>query len=85
MATGLWRRPAPSRSAPRSYGSSSGIARSARTGLAQIRGYRGTVHQPDDLSRRLQADLEYINGWSIWRDIVILFKTFNVVVHPNAY
>ena len=55
------------------------------TGLAQIRGYRGTVHQPDDLSRRLQADLEYINGWSIWRDIVILFKTFNVVVHPNAY
>ena len=55
------------------------------TGLAQIRGYRGTVHQPDDLSRRLQADLEYVNGWSIWRDIVILFKTFNVVVHPNAY
>jgi exopolysaccharide biosynthesis polyprenyl glycosylphosphotransferase len=55
------------------------------TGLAQIRGYRGTVHQADDLSRRLQADLEYINGWSIWRDIVILFKTFNVVVHPNAY
>ena len=55
------------------------------TGLAQIRGYRGTVHKPDDLSLRLQADLEYINGWSIWRDIVILFKTFNVVVHPNAY
>ena len=55
------------------------------TGLAQIRGYRGTVLEPDDLSRRLQADLEYISGWSIWRDIVILFKTFNVVVHPNAY
>jgi len=55
------------------------------TGLAQIRGYRGTALQPEDLNRRLQADLEYINGWSIWRDIVILFKTFNVVVHPNAY
>jgi len=55
------------------------------TGLAQIRGYRGTVNEPDDLSRRLQADLEYISGWSIWRDTVILFKTFNVVVHPNAY
>lgn len=55
------------------------------TGLAQIRGYRGTAQQPDDLSRRLQADLEYINGWSMWRDLVILLKTFDVVVHPNAY
>jgi lipopolysaccharide/colanic/teichoic acid biosynthesis glycosyltransferase len=55
------------------------------TGLAQIRGFRGTALQPDDLNRRLQADLEYINGWSIWRDIVILFKTFSVIVHPNAY
>ena len=55
------------------------------TGLAQIRGFRGTTNEPDDLSRRLQADLDYISGWSIWRDIVILFKTFHVIVHPNAY
>ncbi len=55
------------------------------TGLAQIRGYRGTAHQPEDLSRRLQCDLEYMNGWSIWRDVYILLKTFSVVVHPNAY
>lgn len=55
------------------------------TGLAQIRGYRGTANHPEDLSRRLQCDLEYMNGWSIWRDMFILLKTVSVVVHPNAY
>jgi lipopolysaccharide/colanic/teichoic acid biosynthesis glycosyltransferase len=33
----------------------------------------------------LQADLEYLANWSIWRDISILFRTFKVLVHPNAY
>jgi polysaccharide biosynthesis protein PslA len=55
------------------------------TGLAQIRGYRGTTHQVEDLNRRLQSDLEYMGGWSIWRDVVILLKTLGVLIHPNAY
>lgn len=55
------------------------------TGLAQVRGFRGATHRKSDLSNRLQADLEYLNGWSLWRDIYILFKTFAVVVHKNAY
>jgi exopolysaccharide biosynthesis polyprenyl glycosylphosphotransferase len=55
------------------------------TGLAQIRGYRGTTHEVDDLNRRLQSDLEYMGGWSIWRDVVILLKTLGVLIHPNAY
>jgi lipopolysaccharide/colanic/teichoic acid biosynthesis glycosyltransferase len=55
------------------------------TGLAQIRGFRGTTNHVDDLSRRLQADLEYIAGWSIWRDLLIIVKTLRVVVHPNAF
>lgn len=55
------------------------------TGLAQIRGLRGTAHREIDLSRRLQADLEYMANWSLVRDVVILLKTFGVLTHPNAY
>jgi len=55
------------------------------TGLAQIRGYRGATHQSSDLRKRLHADLEYLVGWTVWRDISILAKTFRVLVHRNAY
>jgi exopolysaccharide biosynthesis polyprenyl glycosylphosphotransferase len=55
------------------------------TGLAQIRGFRGTAHHVQDLSHRLQSDLEYMSRWSIWGDIMILLKTVGVVIHPNAY
>jgi lipopolysaccharide/colanic/teichoic acid biosynthesis glycosyltransferase len=55
------------------------------TGLAQVRGFRGSTNHVDDLSRRLQADLEYIAGWSIWRDLLIILKTLRVMVHDNAY
>ena len=33
----------------------------------------------------LQADLEYLSGWSIWRDIKISFATLRVLVHEQAY
>ncbi|MEP9403199.1 exopolysaccharide biosynthesis polyprenyl glycosylphosphotransferase [Sphingomonas silueang] len=55
------------------------------TGLAQVRGYRGATNHRSDLLNRLQSDLEYLNGWTIWRDVVILFRTFGVVVHHNAF
>lgn len=55
------------------------------TGLAQVRGLRGATHKREDLVRRLQADLEYLNNWSIWRDFAILASTIRVVIHPNAF
>lgn len=55
------------------------------TGLAQVRGLRGATHERKDLEDRLQSDLEYINGWSLWRDLAILFGTLRVLIHPNAY
>ena len=55
------------------------------TGLAQVRGFRGATLQRNDLINRLQADLEYSEGWSIWRDVAILFATARVVIHRNAY
>jgi lipopolysaccharide/colanic/teichoic acid biosynthesis glycosyltransferase len=55
------------------------------TGLAQVRGFRGATHQMSDLTNRLQADMEYIQQWSIWRDLQILLNTFRVIVHHNAF
>jgi lipopolysaccharide/colanic/teichoic acid biosynthesis glycosyltransferase len=55
------------------------------TGLAQIRGYRGATPDKADLAKRLNADLEYLAGWTIWRDISILAGTLRVLIHPNAY
>ena len=55
------------------------------TGLAQVRGLRGATDVESDLTRRLDADLEYLNGWSIWRDIGIVLGTLRVLVHPKAY
>jgi lipopolysaccharide/colanic/teichoic acid biosynthesis glycosyltransferase len=55
------------------------------TGLAQVRGFRGATGQEQDLTSRLQSDLEYLEGWTIWRDIAILIATLRVVIHRNAY
>lgn len=55
------------------------------TGLAQIRGYRGATDTEKDLSSRLQADLEYLDGWTVWRDIRIMLATVRVLVHDRAF
>lgn len=55
------------------------------TGLAQIRGLRGATHQESDLERRLQSDLEYLNGWSISRDLQIVLLTLRVMTHDRAF
>ena len=55
------------------------------TGLAQIRGLRGATDHEADLSSRLQADLEYISGWTIWRDVRIIMATTRVLLHDRAF
>lgn len=55
------------------------------TGLAQVRGFRGATDNESDLADRLQADLEYMRGWNLWRDIAILLRTLNVLVHDRAF
>lgn len=59
--------------------------RPGMTGLAQVRGLRGSTHTESDLSSRLRADLEYLTGWSLWRDVKIILATFGVLVHERAY
>lgn len=55
------------------------------TGLAQIRGHRGATEKPEDLEARLRSDLEYLQNWSFWTDLMILFATVRVIRHDNAY
>ena len=55
------------------------------TGLAQVRGFRGATDTENDLADRLQADLEYLEGWTIWRDIKIIVNTARVLVHDRAF
>lgn len=55
------------------------------TGLAQIRGLRGATDREEDLTGRLNADLEYLAGWSLWRDLWIIAATFRVLVHEKAF
>ena len=55
------------------------------TGLAQVRGLRGATEKRGDIERRVGADLEYINSWSIWLDFKILLQTILVVIHRNAF
>jgi putative colanic acid biosynthesis UDP-glucose lipid carrier transferase len=52
------------------------------TGWAQVNGWRGDT----DLKKRIEYDLYYIENWSLWFDLKIIFRTlFSGFVHKNAY
>jgi len=46
------------------------------TGWAQVNGLRGATPKPEIMKRRMEFDLWYLNNWTIWLDIYIIFKTF---------
>lgn len=46
------------------------------TGLAQVRGLRGKPHSEDEIARRVEADVAYVEKWSLGLDFAILWKTF---------
>lgn len=60
-------------------------AKPGLTGLAQVRGFRGATLVEADLANRLQADLEYLENWSLWRDIKLVLLTLRVIIHRNAF
>lgn len=45
------------------------------TGYAQIKGFRGPTPRLEDMERRVEADLEYIDRYSLWLDVKIFFIT----------
>lgn len=45
------------------------------TGWAQVNGCRGETRTTDDMKERVDKDLWYMENWSLWLDIKIIFKT----------
>ncbi len=57
------------------------------TGWAQINGYRGETKDLKDIQGRIEHDIWYMENWSFWLDIKIIFLTvYNVIKgEENAY
>lgn len=56
------------------------------TGWAQINGWRGETDTPEKIQSRVEHDLDYIENWSLLRDIYILALTpFALLKSENAY
>lgn len=58
------------------------LVKAGITGWAQINGWRGDT----DLKKRVEHDIYYIENWSIWFDLKIIFLTLlKGFVNKNAY
>ena len=49
------------------------------TGWAQVNGLRGATPNPENMRKRMEHDLWYLNNWTILLDIYIIFKTFYII------
>jgi putative colanic acid biosynthesis UDP-glucose lipid carrier transferase len=62
------------------------IVKPGITGWAQINGYRGETETLDKMEQRIVYDLYYIDNWSLWFDLKIIFLTvFKGFIDKNAY
>ena len=57
------------------------------TGWAQVTGYRGETKELWQMEERIRRDIWYIENWSFWLDIKIIFMTAKSIICPdkNAY
>ena len=56
------------------------------TGWAQVNGWRGETDTLEKMQKRVEYDLYYIENWSLWFDLKIIFLTlFKGFVNKNAY
>ena len=50
------------------------------TGWAQVNGNRGEVKSVQDMKNRVNLDIWYIENWTFWLDIKIMFMTVAQIV-----
>lgn len=53
------------------------------TGWAQTHGERGETKTVDDMKRRVEKDIWYIEHWSFWLDVQVILKTVYDVIHGD--
>ena len=53
------------------------------TGWAQTHGERGETKTVEDMRRRVEKDIWYIEHWSFWLDIQIIIKTVTDAIHGD--
>ena len=64
------------------------LAKPGITGWAQVCGLRGATKDLRDMERRVRHDIWYVEHWSFWLDLMIIFKTAMMTVsgkNENAY
>jgi len=57
------------------------------TGWAQVNGFRGEIKREDQLRKRIEHDIWYLEHWSSWLDIRIILLTLYVTLKgdKNAF
>ncbi|MEO6721636.1 MAG: undecaprenyl-phosphate glucose phosphotransferase [Ferruginibacter sp.] len=57
------------------------------TGWAQVNGFRGEIKEPEQLRKRIEHDIWYLENWSLWLDIRIIILTIFVTIKgdKNAF
>ncbi len=60
------------------------FAKPGITGWPQIKGYRGETNEVEDMKKRAEADIWYLENWNLILDIKIIFITaWNIVVKKD--
>ncbi len=53
------------------------------TGWAQVTGYRGETRELWQMEKRIHRDIWYIENWSFWLDLRIIFLTAKSIIFPD--
>ena len=63
------------------------FAKPGITGWAQVTGYRGETKELADMEARIKKDMWYIENWTFWLDMKIIFLTIRNMMRgeENAY
>jgi putative colanic acid biosysnthesis UDP-glucose lipid carrier transferase len=57
------------------------------TGWAQVNGFRGEIRQQEQLRKRIEYDIWYMEHWSLWLDIRVILLTIYCTIKgdKNAF
>lgn len=55
------------------------------TGWAQVNGFRGEIDSMIKLQKRVEHDVWYLENWSVWLDLKIIFRTVIVTIKGDKH